>query len=183
MLPSVLRVFVGAGFYFALLHELLELAGVPRKPRSLEQHNAQRSAAESGTTPSSSSLHARVFSSGEVAVRTFAASALARTLAISMLSPISVVKTRLEFKRWAKPQSQSGAQKAAPQPYQAGGTIVRELRSIVRAEGVRGLFVGVVPTVMRDAPFSGTYYLVYDALKQALVRQPPGQGAPGTLNG
>lgn len=94
MLPSVVRVFVGAGFYFTLLHELLDRAGVPRKSPAAATSGPKPSAAGSGHGKSQSMS---ILSAGDIATRTFAASALARTLAIVTLSPISVVKTRLEF--------------------------------------------------------------------------------------
>lgn len=65
---------------------------------------------------------------------------IARALASTLLCPVTVVKTRMEY---------------------GGAGAVRykdtwdALSSIARAEGPRGLFRGLVPTVMTTAPFSG----------------------------
>ena len=85
----------------------------------------------------------------------FLAGASARTLAASLLSPVAVVKTRME---WA------GAERAAaPLPYRStlGG-----VRHIARVEGVGALYAGLLPTIVRDSPFSGVYYAIYSWLKR-----------------
>lgn len=40
------------------------------------------------------------------------------------------------------------------------------LRSMVKNQGLLGLWRGWPPTVMRDAPFSGTYWATYESLKR-----------------
>ena len=66
----------------------------------------------------------------------------ARALASTLLCPVTVVKTRMEY-------SGKGAIKYRD-TWDA-------LRTIARTEGPRGLFRGLVPTVMTTAPFSGGY--------------------------
>ncbi|KAJ1960340.1 hypothetical protein GGI12_003856 [Dipsacomyces acuminosporus] len=39
------------------------------------------------------------------------------------------------------------------------------VREIWKANGVRGFFVGAVPTAIRDAPYAGLYMLLYEAIK------------------
>jgi solute carrier family 25 protein 39/40 len=39
--------------------------------------------------------------------------------------------------------------------------VVGELRSIIRSEGVAGLYRGLSPTLLRDVPFSAVYWFRY----------------------
>lgn len=70
-----------------------------------------------------------------------------RTLAGGLLIPVTVVKTR----------------------YESGVFLYRSLgdaiRHTYRNEGIRGLTSGLAPTLMRDVPFSGLYYMFYTQLK------------------
>lgn len=71
----------------------------------------------------------------------------ARAIAAVVSCPITVVKTRMEFGT-----------------IESRGT-VRAMRSIVRSEGVPGLFRGLGPTILSGAPFAGVYYLLYTRLQ------------------
>ena len=71
--------------------------------------------------------------------------AAARSLAVTATIPVTVVKLRCE---------------AA----EAAGTRASD---IWRVEGVRGLTRGLLPTILRDAPFSGIYMMLYDMIKTA----------------
>nr|CAD7260144.1 unnamed protein product [Timema shepardi] len=74
----------------------------------------------------------------------------ARTMSGVCLIPITVIKTRFE----------SGV-------YQYKG-MGEALRVIYRTEGARGLCCGLVPTLFRDAPFSGLYLMFYTQIKTLL---------------
>jgi hypothetical protein len=69
--------------------------------------------------------------------------------------PITVVKTRMEYVRAAG----------------VGGTVpqytstLHALRSIARVEGVAGLYRGLAPTMLSNAPFSALYYMFYTRLQ------------------
>ncbi|KAI6659936.1 Solute carrier family 25 member 38-like [Oopsacas minuta] len=72
----------------------------------------------------------------------------ARGVSSATMMPLTIVKTRFES-GWFKYKS----------VYQA-------LTTIFRQEGISGMFSGGVATVMRDAPYSGLFLLLYFELKQ-----------------
>lgn len=73
----------------------------------------------------------------------------ARSMSGALLIPITVVKTRFE----------SGVYKY--------NSMAEALKVIYRQEGVKGLSSGLIPTLLRDAPFSGLYLMFYTQLKNA----------------
>lgn len=77
---------------------------------------------------------------------------VARTMSGVVLIPFTVIKTRYESGVY-KYNSLGGAFKA-----------------IYKAEGVRGLSCGLLPTLARDAPFSGLYLMFYTQAKQAVPK-------------
>ena len=80
---------------------------------------------------------------------------LARICAGVMLIPITVVKTR-----WEATGSKF--------QYKGKGMMVA-IKTIMAKEGARGLVAGLVPTIVRDAPYSGIYLMFYNNLKYLLV--------------
>ena len=54
-----------------------------------------------------------------------------------------------------------------------GGTI-RQLGSIARVEGVRGVFKGLVPTMGTTVPFSALYLTLYQHTRRELSQRYPG---------
>eukprot|EP01116_Phalansterium_solitarium_P011888 TRINITY_DN27736_c0_g1_i1.p1 TRINITY_DN27736_c0_g1~~TRINITY_DN27736_c0_g1_i1.p1 ORF type:complete len:302 (-),score=80.08 TRINITY_DN27736_c0_g1_i1:565-1470(-) len=77
--------------------------------------------------------------------------ALARSLVAGVLMPLSVVKTRFEG--------------LGTNPY--GGTLSAVV-TIAKTERLAGLFSGFWPTIMRDAPYSGFYFVFYQESKARL---------------
>ncbi|XP_059475701.1 mitochondrial glycine transporter B-like [Neocloeon triangulifer] len=78
---------------------------------------------------------------------------VARTMSGVCMIPITVIKTRYE----------SGV-------YEYRG-VTAALRVIYKTEGVKGLCCGLVPTLFRDAPFSGLYLLFYTQTKKSLPQE------------
>lgn len=85
---------------------------------------------------------------------TLASGASARSLAVILLCPLSVVKTRMETVEYSKKYT----------------GILHALTTIARQEGRHGLFSGLVPAIIRDAPFSAMYMLIYLRTKEVLGR-------------
>ena len=81
------------------------------------------------------------------AVEALAFGMASRSLAGVLLIPVTVVKTRYESGVFV---------------YKS---ITDAIRHTYRSEGVRGLTSGLLPTLMRDVPFSGLYYMFYTQLK------------------
>ncbi len=75
---------------------------------------------------------------------------MSRGLAAFVACPFTVVKTRMEYTGPGAVQYRSTAH--------ALGTIMRD-------RGVRGLFSGVGPTLLANAPFSALYYVFYTQMQ------------------
>lgn len=85
-------------------------------------------------------------------VATLASGAGARSLAVVLLCPLSVIKTRMETVEYSRMYN----------------GIAHAMRTIVAQEGVGGLFSGLFPAILRDAPFSAMYMLIYLETKATL---------------
>jgi len=75
----------------------------------------------------------------------------ARSFAATVMIPITVIKTRYESGQFNYSRMSTA------------------LVQIYRQEGVRGLSCGLLPTIVRDAPYSGLYLMFYTQLKQNIV--------------
>ncbi|ALC49552.1 Tyler, partial [Drosophila busckii] len=73
----------------------------------------------------------------------------ARTVVVTAITPLEMVRIKM----------QSG--------YITYTELWQVLRSLIKSHGVLGLWRGWPPTVMRDAPFSGTYWAAYESMKRA----------------
>lgn len=72
----------------------------------------------------------------------------ARSVAGAIMIPITVLKTRFESGTYNYHR------------------MSQALAQIYHREGIRGLCCGLVPTLVRDAPYSGLYLMFYTQLKQ-----------------
>lgn len=91
---------------------------------------------------------------------------VARTLVSTAASPLELLRTNLQ----ATPKS-------AYEPHTLR-SVVRDLRTLVRSQGVQSLWRGLGPTLWRDVPFSGLYWANYEAWRSSLAAQ--GYHGPST---
>lgn len=87
--------------------------------------------------------------------------AAARTLAGFILMPLTVIKVRFESNLYAYPSVWAAA------------------KGIRSTDGLKGFFSGFGATAMRDAPYAGTYVLVYEMLKPRIGRLASSLSSPG----
>jgi solute carrier family 25 protein 38 len=78
-------------------------------------------------------------------------------MSAAVMSPITLVKTRMEY----------GGPHAA-----AYRSTAHAFACIVATDGVRGLWRGLLPTVLTNAPFSALYYMFFTRLRAALHSRP-----------
>lgn len=72
------------------------------------------------------------------------------------MSPVTLVKTRMEY--------------GGPNHIVYKNTF-DALATIARTDGLRGLYKGLLPTVVTNAPFSALYYMFYTKLKVVLTEE------------
>ncbi|KAI7885604.1 mitochondrial carrier [Lichtheimia hyalospora FSU 10163] len=81
------------------------------------------------------------------------AGATARAFAASIVSPLELFKTRIQA------SDKEGI-----------AAIWRGIMYMVRQQGPSTLWRGIVPTLLRDVPFSGVYWMAYDRARKHLTR-------------
>lgn len=84
------------------------------------------------------------------------AGAAARIGAATAISPIELVRTKMQSQKYS---------------FSEVGLAVR---SAVHGDGLRVLMRGLPPTLMRDVPFSAIYWLGYESMKSCMLRQNAG---------
>lgn len=136
--------------------KLIELGARGAKGR---QARAQRAA---GGAPRATSTNP--FLRSTPCTRAPNAGGTARGLAAMAACPITVVKTQMEYTGPGAAQYTSTA---------------HALGSIVRQRGVAGLFSGMGPTLLSQAPFSALYYVFYTSLQVGDGWGPGRAGAGG----
>lgn len=92
--------------------------------------------------------------------------ALSRTIAATIISPIELLRTRM--------QSAEAANKSFQQ-------IIQDICSMVRTSGPKSLWRGLTPTLLRDVPFSAIYWGCYEYIKPKLSITFSDSSSPSTF--
>ncbi|XP_048238612.1 probable mitochondrial glutathione transporter SLC25A40 [Haliotis rufescens] len=77
--------------------------------------------------------------------------ALARVWAVSLISPLELIRTKMQAEQLTYSQ------------------ITKSMRRAVQADGVLSLWRGLGPTLLRDVPFSALYWFSYENLKSYVL--------------
>ena len=88
----------------------------------------------------------------------------ARLFACLLTSPLEMARARVQAR-------------ASQQP----STYSRVIRSVVRREGVFGLWKGLWAYLLRDVPFSGVYWVLSEKLRARLLTERPDGAAVGVF--
>lgn len=154
--PTVARLSAGLALQFLAIDALKDWALGQKEGggQAPEKGAASKSAAGAGKKNTTTGLSAR---------DALLVGGGARCLSSAATAPLTLVKTRMEY---------AGGRHAYTSTAQALG-------SIARAEGLRGLFRGLGPTVAANAPFSALYLAFYTSLQARLAASAPGlAGSP-----
>ncbi|KAJ3029693.1 UNVERIFIED_CONTAM: hypothetical protein HDU68_011409 [Siphonaria sp. JEL0065] len=81
------------------------------------------------------------------------AGSLARTATTTMISPLELIRTRM--------QAGSGSDTTLR-------SVISQLRGMVETAGVQSLWRGLGPTLWRDVPFSAIYWVGYEGIRKKL---------------
>ncbi|CAD6568482.1 MAG: hypothetical protein TREMPRED_004554, partial [Tremellales sp. Tagirdzhanova-0007] len=165
-MPTVVRNVPGVALYFYTLSSLrtrlsqTPYFAMPFQPLTSPSSSSPSSSSSGSAPPSRTSTLVRLSSTGNLI-----AGAIARTSVGFMLNPITVLKARYESSYHNEYNSMIGA-----------------LRSLVKTNGVRGLFQGFTATAMRDAPYAGISLVTYEKAKDLGARLlKPEWGVPNAL--
>lgn len=73
----------------------------------------------------------------------------ARILAVTVVNPLELIRTKMQSEKMS---------------YREVGSA---FTAMLKQHGLRGLFKGLTPTIMRDTPFSAIYWTSYESFKKA----------------
>eukprot|EP00743_Colponemidia_sp_Colp-15_P006457 GILK01006949.1.p1 GENE.GILK01006949.1~~GILK01006949.1.p1 ORF type:complete len:382 (+),score=55.16 GILK01006949.1:1-1146(+) len=93
------------------------------------------------------------------------AGSFARTFAATMVAPIELVRTRMQA-----------------QQRSSNGSLYRAFQHIVNEEGIKSLWKGLGPTLLRDVPFSAVYWMSYETVKQQYLNWNPNRTVWSTFH-
>ncbi|XP_076232390.1 mitochondrial glutathione transporter SLC25A40 isoform X2 [Calliopsis andreniformis] len=76
------------------------------------------------------------------------AGAIARIWAATLVSPLELIRTKMQSQKLSYAE------------------IMQALKTVVKYNGITGLWMGLSSTLLRDVPFSAIYWLNYETIKQ-----------------
>mmetsp|Transcript_5326 Transcript_5326/g.11992 ORF Transcript_5326/g.11992 Transcript_5326/m.11992 type:complete len:356 (+) Transcript_5326:194-1261(+) len=88
----------------------------------------------------------------------------ARVATVAVIAPLELIRTRMQ------------AVTSDGKPVLSGG-IWGSLQKVARVEGMRTLWRGVGPTLLRDVPFSGLYWYMYEKIKWRMLSNSDGMSS------
>ena len=165
--PTVMRLSAGLAIQFLAIDSLKDfVASRAAKRRQLEEvedgerksGKAKKRSASAATSAAADASTKPVLTAGEA----FLVGGGARALSSALTSPLTLVKTRMEF---CGSGAASASASSAASSSLKGMSTVSALATIGRTEGARGLLRGLGPTVAANAPFSAIYYSFYSRLR------------------
>ncbi|GMS90601.1 hypothetical protein PENTCL1PPCAC_12776 [Pristionchus entomophagus] len=80
------------------------------------------------------------------------AGTVARSVSVTLVAPLEVVRTKMQSEHMSLTE------------------IGAAVRSTAGTHGWRGLYLGLVPTLWRDVPFSALYWAMYEIVKARILR-------------
>ena len=72
----------------------------------------------------------------------------ARIFAVTVVNPLELIRTKMQSEKMSYTE------------------VGRGFKAMIKLNGVGGLFKGLFPTILRDAPFSGIYWTTYESYKK-----------------
>jgi len=151
--PAIVRVGLGIGVYMSVIEVMRKKFG--------EVEKGFTATGKGGDLPGGHQVNEE----GKVRItplNALATGACARVIATILVSPITVVKTRVEY-FGAEPRK----------------NFVQCVMKLAKKEGLGGLYRGVLPNIASSVPFSAIYYSLYTSMQDRLAQadrlrdQPP----------
>ncbi|XP_050311571.1 probable mitochondrial glutathione transporter SLC25A40 [Anthonomus grandis grandis] len=81
--------------------------------------------------------------------------ATARVVSVTLVSPLELIRTKMQSQKLSNLELREA------------------LKNLVRTDGVKGLWRGITPTLLRDVPFSAIYWMSYEATKEFMGAKNP----------
>ncbi|KAI9105881.1 mitochondrial carrier domain-containing protein [Phlyctochytrium arcticum] len=115
----------------------------------------------------------RVHDPWNVAWAPLLAGATARTGAATLISPIELIRTRMQSLTSHSTSVLNNTSKDARPALPSVRNVIGDVRGMVREQGWTVLWRGLAPTLWRDVPFSAIYWIGYEGIKKRLEASSP----------